>query len=316
MKIVILGYSGLVGRSILERLVKNTSFYIICVGRNIDHKPYKNPRIEYFKWNFKLFKKSDLIFLTKAKVIINCVGKTDNKEDFEYINVLYIQKLLKFIVKYDFKIRLIHLSSVAVYGRILKNFGQNHIMTENSSINAKDLYSKSKLKGDLLIQNVNKKKLYKNFTYTILRVSNVVGGKKKSNLFKFIKFSLKFSFWIKCYDDIIFNFINVKDVSLAVILCISNLNISKNKIYIVSDDYNQHQLYKSYENFYLEKIKKINVSINLIKFIINFLPLPKKVKNFIYIISNRISYSNKKIKKELKFKPKYSFHKKIYLINE
>ena len=91
MKIVILGYSGLVGRSILERLVKNTSFYIICVGRNIDHKPYKNPRIEYFKWNFKLFKKSDLIFLTKAKVIINCVGKTDNKEDFEYI-MFYIFK--------------------------------------------------------------------------------------------------------------------------------------------------------------------------------------------------------------------------------
>ena len=157
MKIVILGYSGLVGRSILERLVKNTSFYIICVGRNIDYKPYKNPRIEYFKWNFKLFKKSDLIFLNKAKVIVNCVGKTDDNEDFEYINVLYIKKLLKYILEYNFKIRLIHLSSVAVYGRILKNFGQNHIMTENNSINAKDLYSKSKLKGDLLIQNVKKK---------------------------------------------------------------------------------------------------------------------------------------------------------------
>ena len=38
MKIVILGYAGLIGNSILENLAKNTSFNLICVGRNIKNR--------------------------------------------------------------------------------------------------------------------------------------------------------------------------------------------------------------------------------------------------------------------------------------
>lgn len=313
MRIVILGYTGLIGNNILQNLVKINSLHITCVGRNIKNKPYKNSRIKYFKWDFTSFDSLNLSFLNKANIIINCVGKTENKEDnLEIINVIFVKKLLKHINSFKHKIRFVHLSSVAVYGGIKQYFSRNKLISEHSVIKANDLYSKSKSKADLLLQN----SYNKNFSYTILRITNVFGGKKKSNLFKFLRFSLKFGFWIKCYNDVMFNFVNVRDVSQAVILTLSKLEVSKNKIYIVSDDCKQFQIYKNYENVYKKKLSIIQMPIKIIKFLIYYLYLPKKIINFISIISTRVSYNNKKIKKELNFNPKFSLVQKIKFIND
>lgn len=317
MRIIILGYTGLIGNNILDNLVKNKSFNLICVGRNIKNKPYKNPKIQYYKWDFNTFKKSNLIFLKKADIVINCVGKTNNETtNFENVNFIFVKKLLEYINSNKLRVRLIHLGSISVYGTSKNYFGQHKLISENSAIRANDLYSKSKIKGDLLIQNVIKKKLNINFSYTILRISNVFGGQKNSNLFRFILFTLKHGFWVKCFDDILFNFINVKDISQAVALLISKPKVSKNKTYIVSDDCKQFQLYEKYQNFYKKKIIKIQISKNLIKFLVNFIPFSKKIINFMLLISNRVSYSNKKIKNELNFKPKFSIHQKMKYLNE
>ena len=317
MKIVILGYAGLIGNSILENLAKNTSFNLICVGRNIKNRPYIHKRIKYFKWDFITFKKSNLLFLEKTNIIINCVGKTDNDlNNLENINFIFIKKLLNYINGYQSKVRLIHLSSVAVYGGVKNYLGQYKLISENSATKINDLYSKSKLKGDSLIKNTIKKNLNKNFSFTILRITNVFGGEKKSNLYSFVMYSLKFGFWIKCFNNIFYNFINVKDVSQAVILIITKLKVSKNKTYIVSDDCRQYQLYENYQNLYKKKLIKISVPFSFIKIFIYYLPLPKKLINFILIISSRVSYSNKKIKKELNFNPKFSIQKKLKFANE
>ncbi len=317
MRIIILGYTGLIGNSIFKNLVKNTSSNLVCVGRNIKNKPYLNRRIKYLKWNFDSFKKHDLYFLKKADIIINCAGKSEkNKNNLENINVNFVKKLLKHINLNQSKVRFVHLSSVAVYGGGKSYFDQSKLISEKSVTKINDLYSKSKLEADLSIQNIIKKNLNKNFSYTILRISNVFGGQNKSNLLKFVLFSLKFGFWIKCSDDISFNFINVKDVVQSVILIINKLQASKNKTYIVSDDCKQYQVYNNYQNFYKKKIIKIQVSRSLIKFLIYFLPLPKKIINFMLLISTRTSYSNKKIKNELNCNPKFSLIKKIKSLNE
>ena len=316
MRIVILGYTGLIGKSILEYLSKDNSLHLICVGRNIRKKPYKNPKIKYCRWDFNTFKKSNLLFLNKANMIINCVGKNVNTtNNFEKLNVIFIKNLLKYIDISKSSIRLIHLSSVSVYDSNNKNFSSHKIISENSKIKPNDSYSKSKFNGDLLIQNSIKKNFNKNFSYTILRISNVVGNSKNSNLFKFVLFSLKSGFWIKSYENIIFNFIDVRDVVQAIILIINKLKISKNKIYILSDDFKQSKMYETYQNLYKKKIIKIQVPISLIKFLIYFLPLPKKLLNFMLLISNRIFYSNRKIKYELNFKANYSLHR-IKFLNE
>jgi len=131
---------------------------------------------------------------------------------------------------------------------------------------------------------------------------------KESNLFKFCIFFIKLRLWIKSFDDVMFNFINVKDVAKAVILVIFKIKTSKNKIYIVSDDIKQKNLYQNYLG--KKKIIDIKIPINLLKFIINFIPIPKKILNLALTISSRVTYDNQKIKKELKYKPLYSIQKK------
>lgn len=312
MKIVILGYTGLIGNCLLKDLVKTTSYDLICVGRNIKKKPRISSRIRYLKWDFSTFKKSNLSFLKKTNIIINCVGKNDSdKDNLENINVIFVKKLLEYINIYQLKLRLIHLSSIAVYGGARNYLGQSKFIVENSKIKINDLYSKSKLKGDQLIKNLVKRNSNKYFSYTILRISNVFGGKENSNLYRFVMLSLKFGFWVKSSNHVIFNFVNVRDVTQTIILIISKLNVSKNKTYIVSDDCKQYKLYEIYQNLYKKKIKKLYVPFSLIKFLIYFFPLPKKIFNFLLIISSKVSYDNKKIKKELNFNPKFSILKKI-----
>ncbi len=312
MKIIILGYTGLIGKNILEYLAEDKSLYLVCVARNIDNKPITNARIKYIKWDFKSFRKSDMLFLNQANIVINCVGKIINdQKSTQKINIIFIEKLLKYINTSKFKIRFIHLGSVSVYGINKYSIGHYKLISENSSTKSIDFYSKSKLEGDLLIQNNVKKNLNKCFSYTILRISNVFGGEKKSNLLKFIKLNLKYNFWVRSSKNILFNFINVKDVAQAVVLIISKLKVSKNKIYIVSDDCEQNLVYRKYEKVYKKKIKIINIPIGLIKIVVNYVPLPKKILNFFLIVSSKTSYSNKKIKKELKFKPKFSISRTL-----
>lgn len=308
MKIIILGYTGLIGNSILSKLALDASINLICVGRNIKKKPYKSSRIRYFKWDFDTFTSSNLLFLKKANIIINCIGKIKNKENnLEEINVTYLKKLIEYINNKKLKLRFIHLSSVSVYGGAKYFIGKNKIFSENSLNKIGDLYSRTKLKGDLLIKN----NLNNDFSFTILRISNVFGGNQKTNLFRFLIFSLKFKFWIRSFDDVMFNFVNLQDVTQAVILVVNNLNKSKNKIYIVSDDCKQYEVYNNYQNLKKKKILKLNIPISVIKFLINFFPLPSKIENLFLVISSRVSYNNKKIKKELKFKPSFSIANSI-----
>ena len=69
MNIILLGYNGLIGNYILKDLVQQLkkihNFKIICVGRNIENKPFKNKKIKYVKWNFLNFSKSKMFFFEK-----------------------------------------------------------------------------------------------------------------------------------------------------------------------------------------------------------------------------------------------------------
>ena len=98
-----------------------------------------------------------IYFLKKSDVIVNCIGKTNESfNSINRVNVIFIKKLLKFINFNKLKIRLVHLSSIAVYRGNNKILGQKTI-NENNSTKSNDLYSKTKLEGDLLIQYTKKK---------------------------------------------------------------------------------------------------------------------------------------------------------------
>ena len=126
MNIILLGYNGLIGNYILKDLVQQLkkihNFQIICVGRNIKNKPFKNKKIRYLKWDFLNFSKSKIFFFSKKNILINCVGKnSSNLKDLRATNVIFIQKLVNYIRDNKISVRLIHLGSVSVYNAEKKN---------------------------------------------------------------------------------------------------------------------------------------------------------------------------------------------------
>jgi len=316
MNIILLGYNGFIGTHILNNLaqkLKNThDFKVVCVGRKIKDKPFINKRIRYVKWNFRDFSKSHLFFFGKKNIIINCVGKNyNNLKNLREINLEFVQKLIDYIQKNKIAARLIHLGSVSVYDVENKSLGKIKNIIENSRTKASDVYSQSKLEADNVIQK-SLKINNNNFSYTILRIANVFSNTTYSNAFSLISYLLNKGIWLKCSNNTNYHFIHAKDVALAVLYCISNLKISKNKIYIVSDDNNQFQLHKIYAKSKNIKLFIIPISLKFLKLITNYFFLPKKISNFIFTISSEINYDNRKLKKELNFKTKYSLKDKLY----
>ena len=62
MKIIILGYTGLVGNGILEYLAQRTSYDLVCVGETLLTNQLSSMKIRYFKWDFVSFEKLNLFF--------------------------------------------------------------------------------------------------------------------------------------------------------------------------------------------------------------------------------------------------------------
>ena len=311
MNIILLGYNGLIGNYILKDLVQQLkkihNFQIICVGRNIKNKPFKNKKIRYLRWDFLNFSKSKIFFFSKKNILINCVGKnSSNLKDLRATNVIFIQKLVNYIRDNKISVRLIHLGSVSVYNAEKKKLGRIKNIKENSIIKSSNSYSKSKLEADIFIQKMNN-----NISYTILRITNVFSYSRNSRAFSLIRFLLKKGIWFKCSYNTRYHFIHAIDVASAVLLCVFNLRRSRNKIYIVADDNNQFQLHKVYAKSYNLKLLIIPISFRFLKLISKYLFLPKKILNLFFTISSEINYDNSKIKKELNFKTKYSLVNRI-----
>ena len=57
-------------------------------------------------------------------------------------------------------------------------------------------------------------------------------------------FLLKLRICIQSSAKVMYNFVNTNDVAQAVKLVMSRLHVSKNKIYIVSDDCRQNSIYE------------------------------------------------------------------------
>jgi nucleoside-diphosphate-sugar epimerase len=314
MNIILLGYSGVLGSHILEslyqQLAKSYNFKIICIGRNIRNKPFKNRKLRYEKWNFLNFSNLKLFFLKKKNIIINCAGKNyGNSKDLKEINIIFIQKLVDYFQDNKISAHLIHLSSLSVYGVEKKNLCKVKNIKEKSKIKLTNFYSKSKLEADTIIQNAQKNN--NKFSYTILRIANVFSYSKNSFQFCCIRFLLKKGIWFKCSNNTRYHFIHAKDVASAVSLCIFNSKISKNKTYIVSDCNNQFRLHKIYAKNYNLNLLTIPISLRFIRFVTKYFFLLKTIQNLFFTISSKINYDSSSIKRELNFKTSYSLKDKI-----
>jgi nucleoside-diphosphate-sugar epimerase len=200
------------------------------------------------------------------------------------------------------KLHWVQLSSCGAYGPPPNNKIQiKREITESSKTNPVNEYEKTKTKSDELVitSSVN------NFSYTILRPSNVIGASMTNqSIRKLIELVNSGHFFFIGKKDAIATYIHVDDVANAMILIASNSR-SKNEIFNLSNDCTWDALILHISSILKVKILPLRIPYKLIQIPLNLLKLV--IGRFIHIpqfatFALRTNYSTEKIESYLNFK--------------
>ncbi len=311
-KILITGGAGYIGSHIVEELIKSKEKVFIIDNLSTGHKKLINKKAIFFKCDINDIKKvQNIIKKNKITSIIHLaaslsVGESQkNPKKYKKNNIVGTKNLVKIAIKYKIK-NFIFSSTCAVYKDKLK------IVKENSALNPKSNYGKTKLAGEKIISNFfNKKKV----NYAILRFFNVAGASKSGNigqitrgdqLFKNLALAAKkqnptINVYGNNYNTpdgtCIRDYIHVSDIAKIHIKALKNIK-NKKKSIVLNCGYGKGISVLEAINEFQKQMKK-NFKINFRK---------KRKGDMEQIIAN-----NRKIKSILKWKPGKNNLKKIVL---
>ncbi len=157
MRILILGASGMLGHTLYENFVNNSSFDVYGSLRNEKLLPLFNQKLKQnLISNIDASNFEELIKLIdklKPEVIINCIGvikQKSAKNSLIQMNLIN-KELPKFLgnLSKTKKFRLIHISTDCVFS------GESGNYSEDNIADAIDNYGKSKLAGEIInLENV------------------------------------------------------------------------------------------------------------------------------------------------------------------
>jgi nucleoside-diphosphate-sugar epimerase len=165
--ILIIGAGGLLGNSLVRSFKKKIQVVGALSRNTLDFKDsrVKVHNVDVLKLNLleNVIKKYD--------VIINCIGQISNPISSCLLsNTIGINNIVSSVKKYDK--RLIHISSVSVYGSSL-------YVDEESDLNPETPYGCSKYFAEFSIKsNLD--------NYAILRVSNLFGSNQKKGIINYL----------------------------------------------------------------------------------------------------------------------------------
>lgn len=167
-QVIVLGGSGFLGAQIIARFRKSKSAIITCGDL------FQNKTIDCS------FKKIDILNRTETvknlkgfDLVINCIGQiTSPFNKCLQLNSIGINNLAYALEKS--KARVIHLSSLAVYG-------STEICNEKTALNPETNYATAKAYAEFLLRfKVNEQNV------TILRLPNLYGGNQKKGICAYI----------------------------------------------------------------------------------------------------------------------------------
>ena len=308
--ILITGGAGYIGSHISEVLIKNKKKIFIADNLSTGYRRLINKKAKFFKVDILKNKKiREIILKNEIDSVIHLAANLIIGEGEKYPkkyfknNVSGTQNLLKACENTGVK-NLVFSSTAAVY-----KDGQYKVH-ENSVIKPKSVYGKTKIKAEKIIKQFCKRN---KINYCILRYFNIAGsspsGKiglinKSDHLFKnFSREIIKKRPILKIYGDnydtkdgsCIRDFIHVSDIAeihYKVLEKINNLNNSK----ILNCGYNKGisvlEVAKEFKN---QSSKKVEILIS-----------KRRKGDLVKIIA-----SNKKLKKFIKWKPKFNNLNKI-----
>ena len=303
--ILITGGAGYIGSHVSEVLIKNKKKIFIIDNLSTGYRRLINKKAKFFKVDILKSKKiREIIIKNKIDSVIHLAANLIIGEGEKYPkkyfknNVLGTKNLLESCENTGVK-NLVFSSTAAVY-----KDGQYKV-NENSIIKPKSVYGKTKIKAEKIIKQFCKRN---KINYCILRYFNIAGsspsGKiglinKSDHLFKnFSREIIKKRPILKIYGgnydtkdgSCIRDFIHVSDIAeihYKVLEKINNLNNSK----ILNCGYN-----KGISVFEVAKVFKNQSSKN-----VEILVSKRRKGDLVKIIA-----SNKKLKKFIKWKPKFN----------
>ncbi|MEC8904230.1 MAG: NAD-dependent epimerase/dehydratase family protein [Pseudomonadota bacterium] len=232
MKLLVTGYSGFVGKHLVDQL-KKTEHELTLLGRK---KPSENKQIQFY--NFSLGDSSpELQIASSIDVVIHCAARAHIMKDevdepiaeYRRVNVAGTLALAELAYKNGAK-RFIYLSSVKALGESTE---EGHKFSYNSPYNAEDPYGQSKAEAEAALIHYCETV---GMEYVIIRPPLVYGKGVKANfasLYKLIGsgFPLPLA-GIKSNRRSIVAIENLVDLILC---CISHPN-AKNQCFMVSDN--------------------------------------------------------------------------------
>ena len=232
MKLLVTGYSGFVGKHLVDQL-KKTEHELTLLGRK---KPSENKQIQFY--NFSLGDSSpELQIASSIDVVIHCAARAHIMKDevddpiaeYRRVNVAGTLALAELAYKNGAK-RFIYLSSVKALGESTE---EGHKFSYNSPHNAEDPYGQSKAEAEAALIHYCETV---GMEYVIIRPPLVYGKGVKANfasLYKLIGsgFPLPLA-GIKSNRRSIVAIENLVDLILC---CISHTN-AKNQCFMVSDN--------------------------------------------------------------------------------
>jgi len=265
--ILLIGSSGFIGKKLKEKLSLKCNNLL-----KVTKKSFIDNLTTFSSNNSRLLSPSNL---KKFNIIVNCAGEVNNDAFMINSNTTIIKKIIDNI---NHKCLIIHLSSCAVYGK--SNFVKNLNFTEKNIIPNKNLESKYQSSKILAEKYIIKKSLInKNFSYIILRPSQVIDKNMPNDAIRKLRYySNKFIFIYFGFQKTIKSYVSLLDLVKAVEFIIK-YHKKKNLIYNISQNIYLTEIVECLKD--LDKFSiKIRFPLLLLKFFVIVCNKIKKIRYF------------------------------------
>lgn len=226
-QVLVMGANGHIGSVLVEQLAKRNQ--VKAISRKAAPKNL-SPNVEWIQrdpFNWASLEKD----FYGVDTVFNTIGKmTHRKEDEEALetNVKSFHSIVIACERYD--IRLVHLSTVAVYGRQDPKFESGReVITENNPLNASSAYGQSKITAEQIIQD-----RLGDAGWTIIRPANLIGRQMEVFTKKILNYVQNPHLPFLLGTDSTFNYIDVNNLVELMILA-SDLPQARNQIFNAVD---------------------------------------------------------------------------------
>jgi nucleoside-diphosphate-sugar epimerase len=237
---MVLGGSGFLGSHIIQAVQKAEIGTVTC-GDVVSN--------DSLNCNYVKLDVLDINDITKKidnfDLIINCIGQVTNPFNFCFkLNSIGISNLVKALSGKS--VRLIHISTVAVYG-------SPENCNEETPLNPETSYATAKAFAEqILLDNYDNKKL------TILRISNLYGGRQMKGIFAYLLRSYHSDRKLNFNNDgtLTRSFMHVDDCADIIMEVLKNGNLTG--IYNIKghETYSVKELVQQFENRFNVVFKK------------------------------------------------------------